>query len=221
MALTARLQSGETLGDRVMKVDHAGEHGAICIYRAQLWFARWRAADMVDELRGFLAHEQRHRALFGAELERRGRRRCRSYHLCGLGGFTLGAVTGLLGRRAIAATTVAIETVVLRHMHEQVAELSATDSAAADTLRDVIAEEQEHHDVSDRWLAPRGFWPRVINPVVGDFDRGGDLAWDAALAGSGAGGGSEQVVGHGRGLGVGESGGYGTASACDPCGRMA
>ena len=166
MALAARLQPGESLGDRVMKVDHAGEHGAICIYRAQRWFARWRAPDMVAELSGFLAHEQRHRALFGAELERRGRRRCRSYHFCGLGGFILGGVTGLLGRRAIAATTVAIETVVLRHVHEQVAELSATDPAAADTLRDVIADEQEHHDVSGRRLAPPGFWPRIVNPVV-------------------------------------------------------
>jgi 3-demethoxyubiquinol 3-hydroxylase len=166
MALTARLKPGETLGDRVMKVDHAGEHGAICIYRAQRRLARWRAPEMVAELSGFLAHERRHRALFGAELARRGRGRCRSYHLCGLGGFVLGAVTGLLGRRAIAATTVAIETVVLRHMHEQVAELSASDAAAAAALRDVIADEQEHHDVSDRRLAPPGAWPKIINPVV-------------------------------------------------------
>jgi 3-demethoxyubiquinol 3-hydroxylase len=166
MGMSARLQRGETLGDRVMKVDHAGEHGAICIYRAQLWLARWRAPDMAEELSGFLAHERRHRALFGAELARRGRRRCRSYHLCGLGGFMLGAVTGLLGRRAIAATTVAIETVVLRHMHEQVAELSISDPAAAATLRAVIADEQEHHDLSGRRLAPPGFWPRAINPVV-------------------------------------------------------
>jgi ubiquinone biosynthesis monooxygenase Coq7 len=166
VALTARLQPGETLGDRVMKVDHAGEHGAICIYRAQRWIARWRAPDMVEELTGFLAHERRHRALFGAELARRGRPRCRSYHFCGLGGFALGALTGLIGRRAIAATTVAIETVVLRHMHAQVAELSASDPAAAATLRNVIADEQEHHDLSDRRLAPPGFWPRIINPVV-------------------------------------------------------
>ena len=149
-----------------MKVDHAGEHGAICIYRLQRWFARWRAPELVAELSGFLAHERRHRDLFGAELARRGGRRCRSYHLCGLGGFMLGAVTGILGRRAIAATTVAIETVVLRHMHEQVAELSATDPAAADTLRGVIADEQEHHDLSDQRLASPGFWPKVINPVV-------------------------------------------------------
>ena len=166
MTLVARLKQGETLGDRVMKVDHAGEHGAICIYRAQRWLARWTAADMVDELGEFLAHERRHRALFGAELERRGRRRCRSFHFCGLGGFLLGNVTGLLGRRAIAATTVAIETVVLRHMHEQVAELAASDEPAVAALRSVIAEEQAHHDLSDLRLTPPGFWPRLINPVV-------------------------------------------------------
>ena len=166
MAIAARLKAGETLGDRVMKVDHSGEHGAICIYRAQRWFARWRAPDMIEELSAFLAHEKRHRALFGAELRRRERRRCRSYHLCGLGGFVLGAVTGLCGRRAIAATTVAIETVVLRHMQEQVAELDMVDRAAADTLRDVIADEQEHHDLSHLRLTPPGVWPKVINPVV-------------------------------------------------------
>jgi ubiquinone biosynthesis monooxygenase Coq7 len=166
MAIAARLQPGETLGDRVMKVDHAGEHGAICIYRAQLRLARWRAPEMVDELRGFLVHERRHRALFGAELARRGRRRCRSYHLRGLGGFVLGALTGLAGRRAIAATTVAIETVVLRHMHEQAAVLAASDPAAAATLRDIIADEQQHHDLSDRRLSSPGICPRLIYPLV-------------------------------------------------------
>jgi hypothetical protein len=43
--------------------------------------------------------------------------------------------TGLAGRQAIAATTVAIERVVLRHMHEQIADLAATDPAATAALR--------------------------------------------------------------------------------------
>jgi 3-demethoxyubiquinol 3-hydroxylase len=166
MALAARLNPGETIGDRVMKVDHAGEHGAVCIYRAQRFFARWTAPDLIAELDSFLTHERRHRARFGAELERRGIRRCRSYWLCGLGGFVLGGLTGLLGRRPIAATTVAIEKVVLRHMHEQVGDLAATDSAAAEALRDVIVDEQEHHDLSVLRLAPPGLWPRLIEPVV-------------------------------------------------------
>ena len=166
MTISARLRRGETLGDRVIKVDHAGEHGAVCIYRAQRWAARWTASDMIAELDAFLAHERRHRALFGAELARRGARRCRSYALCGLGGFVLGFLTGLAGRRAIAATTVAIETVVLRHMRQQIETLSGADAHAAETLRAIVVDEQAHHDVSAHWLVRRGFWPRLINPIV-------------------------------------------------------
>lgn len=61
MTLVARLKYGETLGDRVIKVDHAGEHGAVSIYRAQRWVARWRAPDMVAEIDDFISHELRHR----------------------------------------------------------------------------------------------------------------------------------------------------------------
>jgi ubiquinone biosynthesis monooxygenase Coq7 len=166
MTLTARLRPGETLGDRVMKVDHAGEHGAVCIYRAQRFLARWRAPEMVAELEGFLAHERRHRARFEAELERRGRRRCRTFPWCGLGGFALGIATGLAGRSAIAATTVAIETVVLRHMREQINALAGLDPAAAAVLEAVIGDEQAHHDASRARLAGRRFWTALVEPVV-------------------------------------------------------
>ncbi|HEX8623637.1 MAG TPA: demethoxyubiquinone hydroxylase family protein [Allosphingosinicella sp.] len=166
MALAARLKPGETLGDRIMKVDHAGEHGAICIYRAQIAIARWRAPEIVSELEDFLAHERRHRSRFGAELQRRGARRCRSYAWCGLGGFVLGAATGVAGRQAIAATTVAIERVVLRHMREQVEALGSGDPEAVAALNDVIADEQSHHDLSTARLRARGRWPKLINPIV-------------------------------------------------------
>lgn len=166
MSVTARLKTGETLGDRVMKVDHAGEHGAICIYRAQRWLAHWRAPDMVTELSGFLAHERGHRARFEAELHRRSRSRCRTYFWCGLGGFVLGTITGLAGRQAIVATTVAIERVVLLHMREQLQALDGVDEPAAATLRGIISEEQEHHDLSKARLASSSFWPSVITPLV-------------------------------------------------------
>jgi ubiquinone biosynthesis monooxygenase Coq7 len=166
VASAARLARGETLGDRIVKVDHAGEHGAVCIYAAQRWLARWRAPDLVGEIDGFIAHEQGHRAIFAAELERRGRRRCRSYWLCGFGGLVLGLATGLAGRQAIAATTVAIERVVLRHMHEQVAELAATDPHAVEALRRIIADEQEHHDLSAARLPRDNRWTRPLELVV-------------------------------------------------------
>ena len=53
-------------GDRVMKVDHAGENGAIQIYTGQILMARITARALVAELREFRAHEERHRAIFAA-----------------------------------------------------------------------------------------------------------------------------------------------------------
>jgi 3-demethoxyubiquinol 3-hydroxylase len=116
-----------------MKVNHAGEHGAVNIYRAQLLACRWRRSDITSELREFLDHEMRHREIFAAELIRRGRPRCRSYHLCGLGGFALGLITGLCGRASIAAT-VAVDTIVLRHLEAQISTLQSIDSAAVSAV---------------------------------------------------------------------------------------
>jgi 3-demethoxyubiquinol 3-hydroxylase len=149
-----------------MKVDHAGEHGAVCIYLAQRWAARLRAPEMVEELGEFLEHERSHRARFGAELSAREVPRCVSYHLCGLGGLLLGAVTGLLGRGAIAATTVAVERVVLRHMHEQVEALQRSDGAAMKVLLEIIGDEQRHHDTSASHLVAGSWWPKIITPIV-------------------------------------------------------
>jgi 3-demethoxyubiquinol 3-hydroxylase len=67
--VTARRRSEETLGDRIMKVDHAGEHGAGNIYRGQLTACRYRDPALRRELELFRCHEERHRtlAMFTAE----------------------------------------------------------------------------------------------------------------------------------------------------------
>jgi ubiquinone biosynthesis monooxygenase Coq7 len=151
---------------RVLKVNHAGENGAVNIYAGQILFARLTAPDMVAELTEFKSHEERHRAIFWAELKRRNRARCRSFWLCGFGGFTLGLVTGLFGRRAIAATTVAVERVVLRHLEHQLEQLNGKDEAAVEAIESIVTEERQHHDQSASHIAAGQFWPRVLSPIV-------------------------------------------------------
>jgi ubiquinone biosynthesis monooxygenase Coq7 len=146
MELTARLKAGESLGDRILKVNHAGEHGAVNIYRGQLLACRWRDDTLRNELREFQAHEERHRALFAAALERRHLRRCKSYYLCGVGGFVLGLVTGVCGRPSIAAVTVAVERVVLRHFKVQTEILGSLDPDAHVAVAAILDDEQLHHD---------------------------------------------------------------------------
>lgn len=154
------------LGNRMIKVDHAGEHGAICIYSGQLFMARLFAPRMVAELQEFLSHERRHRAVFQAELQRRAYRRCRSYWLCGLGGWVLGLVTGLCGRKAIVATTVAVESVVLKHLAHQLHTLRDIDPQAVAAIASIVEEEQHHHDHSAAQIDVRDPWFRALTPVV-------------------------------------------------------
>lgn len=154
------------LGDRILKVDHAGEHGAVNIYRAQVMVSRLFAPHLVAALREFMSHEIRHRALFWERIQARGGRRCRSYSLCGLGGFSLGLLTAMLGAGAIAATTCAVESVVLSHLETQMAQLRDVDPEAYATVADIVAEERQHHDHGERLMRAGGFWPVVMTPIV-------------------------------------------------------
>jgi ubiquinone biosynthesis monooxygenase Coq7 len=152
------------LGSRILKVNHAGEHGAVNIYAGQIFMARLTAPALVASLKEFQSHEIRHRGIFWEELVRRGRPRCRSYALCGLGGRVLGLLTGLFGAGAIAATTVAVESVVLRHLAHQCAALAGRDPQAVAAIEAIRADEQDHHDQSA--AIARTAWHRILMPVV-------------------------------------------------------
>lgn len=154
------------LGNRILKVNHAGENGAIHIYAGQILMAHLTAPSMVRELREFKTHEERHRAIFQEELARRGKPRCRSYWLCAAGGYVLGVVTGLFGRSAIAATTVAVEQVVLGHLKHQLAVLADRDESAVHAISRIVADEQQHHDRSASHLVESRFWSKLLTPVV-------------------------------------------------------
>ncbi len=155
-----------TLGDRILKVNHAGEHGAISIYSGQLAIAWLTAPRLVVELREMREHERKHRAMFWAELQLRRRPRCRSYWLCAVGGFVLGLITGVLGGKAISATTVAVERVVLKHLSHQIEQLRDSDPAAVEAIRAILDDEQSHHDRSSQHVNERDLWFRLLRPIV-------------------------------------------------------
>ncbi len=145
MSVTTAALRDPALGNRILKVDHAGEFGAINIYRAQIAVATVFCRDLLPQLREFLAHERRHLATFREVMRARGVARCRSYWLCGIGGFALGLSTGLLGRSGIMACTAAVETVVTSHLaHQLVALDAASDTAAWTAVNSILADEQEH-----------------------------------------------------------------------------
>lgn len=128
--------------------------------------ARFTAPSQVAVLDTFLEHERGHRAIFAAELARRGQPRCASYRLCGAGGYALGVMTGLLGRRAIAATTFAVENVVLTHLQAQLATLHGTDPHAVEAITKIVAEENEHKKHFDDAQTGHSILYPLLLPII-------------------------------------------------------
>ncbi len=133
---------------RLIKVDHAGEFGAVNIYRAQILVASLTAPSLVSQLQHFLEHEKCHLETFGVLLAERGIRRCRSFWFCGIGGYCLGVFTAMLGKPGIMACTAAVETVVTEHLVEQLDIMEACgDSKAHYAVSSIVRDEQQHQQV--------------------------------------------------------------------------
>ena len=160
------LRRAKSISEKMIKVDHVGENGAVNIYRAQAIGARLFASDLLPNIREYQAHEERHRDIFANQLDLWGVRRCFSFHLSGLGGFALGLVTGLLGRQAIHATTFAIEHVVLEHLRDQLSYLREADTGAFDCVAAIVAEEQEHRDHAEASLSSDIWQNKVLIFIV-------------------------------------------------------
>ena len=131
---------------RMIRVDHAGEYGAVRIYQGQrAVLGRGAAGPMLEHMQ---AQEEAHLARFRALIAERRVRPTALLPLWHLAGFALGAATAALGTRAAMACTVAVETEISAHYARQEAALAATDPALAAEIAGFRAEEEEHHDTA-------------------------------------------------------------------------
>jgi 3-demethoxyubiquinol 3-hydroxylase len=158
--------SRESLASKYLRVDHAGEFGAIQIYRAQIQIGRLFRRPYVVLLEEFIVHERRHLATFTGILAERRIARCRSFFFCGIGGYVLGLITGLLGDQAIMVCTRSVETVVNRHLQEQLAHLQDCDPQAYAAVASIVSDELEHRDVAAKRVVREGIVVRVVDAVV-------------------------------------------------------
>ena len=75
---------------KILKVNHAGEFGAINIYKAQILVGSLFNREYVPTLQGLMEDEKRHLEIFWDGIQRRDGVKCKSYWLCGLGGWAMG-----------------------------------------------------------------------------------------------------------------------------------
>jgi ubiquinone biosynthesis monooxygenase Coq7 len=142
---------GQRNADRaaMLRVDQAGEYGAVRIYAGQLAVLGDRHP-MSREIAHMAVQEERHRAHFDAMIARRGVRPTVLQPMWHVAGFALGAATALLGPKAAMACTAAIETEIDAHYEEQLKQLGTDDPELSDAIADFQAEEVEHREAALR-----------------------------------------------------------------------
>jgi ubiquinone biosynthesis monooxygenase Coq7 len=131
-----------------LRVDHAGELGAVWIYRGQraVFDAARGQSDIAGQLKEMQGHEAVHLQAFDDLLSARRVRPTVMAPLWRLAGFALGAGTALLGEKAAHACTEAVETVIEGHYAEQIRELATREPDLADQLAGFRADELAHRD---------------------------------------------------------------------------
>ena len=140
-----------------MKVNHAGEYGAIRIYSAQLIVSKRIHKDLVPFLEHTLAHEIAHAQKFIEAMKIRQTRPCRAMPLWGIGGWILGFTTACMGKNAVMICTEAVESAVHAHLQDQIRYLDNKDAELRNIILDIEKEEIEHlhyaqHHVRHSWL---------------------------------------------------------------------
>jgi 3-demethoxyubiquinol 3-hydroxylase len=154
-----------------LRSDHAGETGAVWIYRGVL--ALSRDAGVRSFARRHLATEEEHLRLISPLL--RWPQRSRLLLFWRMAGFATGALPALAGPRAVYATVAAVETFVDEHYQQQldhIAALPAAERDSAEPLRALLprcqADECHHRDEADALRgSPPGWLLRRWCALVG------------------------------------------------------
>lgn len=155
---------------RMVRVDHAGEHGAARIYEGQLAILGKRPVG--ETIRHMAAQEREHRAQFDKLLVERRVRPTLLGPVWDMAGYALGAATALMGERAAMACTVAVEEVIDGHYTAQLETLGEIEAqgSAEPELRQTVeafrAEELEHRDTALEQGAEQAPGYRLLSRVI-------------------------------------------------------
>lgn len=130
----------------MIRVDHAGEFGALRIYAGQLAVLGPRGGSGAVAIRKMAEQEKHHFDTFDRMMKERRVRPTALEPLWHVAGYALGAATALMGEKAAMACTVAVEDAIDEHYAAQIEKLRGAPQEAAlkSTVERFRDDEGEH-----------------------------------------------------------------------------
>jgi len=143
-------RSEEARRAAMVRVDHAGEFGAVRIYEGQLAVLRGRPGmdEAVAQIEHMAAQEDEHLETFDRMVNERGVRPTALAPVWHVAGYALGAATALMGPKVAMACTAAVETEIDNHYAAQLEELEDKDPELAGHVEKFREDEIEHREAA-------------------------------------------------------------------------
>ena len=136
--------------EEIIRVDHAGERGAIKIYEGQLLALKTFKQDesLKQKIEEMKEHETEHYEFFDKEIKKRNIKPTKFLPLWDLMGVTLGFGTAILGKKAAMLCTASVEEVIDEHYKSQTYKLKEDEEELKKKIKKFRQDELDHKDIA-------------------------------------------------------------------------
>ena len=154
--------------EEIIRVDHAGERGAIKIYEGQLLALKTikQDNDLKDKIEEMKGQEKKHLEYFEKEIQKRKIKPTALLPLWDLMGVTLGFGTALLGKKAAMLCTASVEEVIEDHYQNQLQKLGNDEKDLKAKIEKFKEDEIEHKNMAyETGVTNKGFYS-IMDKVI-------------------------------------------------------
>ena len=154
--------------EEFIRVDHAGERGAVKIYEGQLLALNTLVKDenlkqTVEEMK---VHEKEHCEFFEKEIKKRNIKPTKLLPLWDLLGVGLGFGSTLLGKKAAMLCTASVEEVIDKHYQSQIDQLDSNESELKKKIIKFREDELHHKDIAyEKGATKKGFYS-ILDKII-------------------------------------------------------
>ena len=136
--------------EEFIRVDHAGERGAIKIYDGQLLALNTLVKDetLKKKIEEMKDHEKEHLDFFENEIKKRKIKPTKFLPIWDLLGVALGFGSTIMGKKAAMLCTASVEEVIDKHYQNQINQLEVDEKKLKDKIINFREDELHHKDIA-------------------------------------------------------------------------
>jgi len=154
--------------EEFIRVDHAGERGAVKIYEGQLLALNTLVKDenlkkIIEEMK---VHEKEHSEFFENEIKKRKIKPTRLLPVWDLLGVGLGFGSAILGKKATMLCTASVEEVIDKHYQNQINQLGPEEKDLKNKIIKFREDELHHKDIAyEKGATKKGIYS-IMDKVI-------------------------------------------------------